>query len=162
MRLTGRFHRYGYAAVSFGEPLSLSDFVAQPHDDPAKALGADLMARIAAVMPVTPVPLVSLALVEGATTREALSQAVTARIAAARDSGAAIHIPRDDEDYTVEAGLRALTERGLLSVGAEGGLTLTTEGRKIAAYYAASIAHLFNGTAAPVSHAPRRAETSAT
>ena len=26
-RITGKFHRYGYAAVSFGDPLSLTEFL---------------------------------------------------------------------------------------------------------------------------------------
>ncbi len=28
-RLTGRFHRFGYASVSFGTPLSLTEFAAE-------------------------------------------------------------------------------------------------------------------------------------
>jgi hypothetical protein len=44
-------------------------------------------------MPVTPVPLVSHALVNGATTRAELEKDVAARIAAARARGATIHIP---------------------------------------------------------------------
>jgi glycerol-3-phosphate O-acyltransferase len=144
LRLTGRFHLYGYAAVSFGDPLSLSDFLARPHDDAAKALGTDLMARIAAVTPITPVPLVSHALVGGATTRAELESAIRTRIEAARGRAVTIHIPRDDQAYTIEAGLRALTERRFLETGPDGALTLTDEGRRVAAYYAASVAHLLD------------------
>jgi glycerol-3-phosphate O-acyltransferase len=144
LRLTRRFHRYGYAAVCFGDPLSLSEFLSRDHGDAAQALGADLMARIAGVMPVTPVPLVAHALMAGAATRPALDAAVRTRIAAARAREATIHIPRDDAAYTIEAGLRALQERGLLAIGQDGSLTLSADGRRVAAYYAASVAHLLD------------------
>jgi len=77
LRMTGRFHRYGYAAVCFGDPLGLTDFYAKPHTDPALALGQELMARIAQAMPITPVPLVCHALVNGARTRADLEATVT-------------------------------------------------------------------------------------
>jgi len=144
LRLTGKFHRYGYAAVCFGDPLGLTDFYAQPHADPAVALGQELMARIAQAMPVTPVPLVCHALVNGARTRADLEATVTDRIAAAKSRGATIHIPRDDIAYTIEAGLRALTERRLLSIDDIGGLHITEAGLRMAAFYAASVAHLLD------------------
>jgi glycerol-3-phosphate O-acyltransferase len=144
LRLTGKFHRYGYAAVCFGEPLSLTVFLGQPRPDQPKALGEELMVRIAQAMPVTPVPLVSHALVNGATTRAALEKDVAARIAAARARGATIHIPRDDLDYTIEAGLRALTERRFITIDAAGTLTTNEPGQRMAAYYAASVAHLLD------------------
>jgi glycerol-3-phosphate O-acyltransferase len=145
LRLTGKFHRYGYAAVCFGDPLSLTEFLGHPRPDQPGALGAELMTRIAGAMPVTPVPLVSHALVNGATTRAELEQNVTTRIAEAKERGATIHIPRDDVAYTIEAGLRALAERGLLEFGDTGALSLTEPGRRIATFYAASVAHLFHG-----------------
>ena len=55
-----------------------------------------------------------------------------------------IHIPRDDLDYTVEAGLRALIERRLLVESGDGALNLQDDGPKVAAYYANSVAHLFD------------------
>jgi glycerol-3-phosphate O-acyltransferase len=143
LRLTGKFHRYGYAAVCFGEPLSLTGFFATPRPDQPRALGEELMSRIALAMPVTPVPLVSHALVNGARTREALKTMAQAHIGAARERGATVHIPRDDLAYTVEAGLRALTERRLLTIDANGTLTLDNAGQRMAEYYAASVAHLF-------------------
>ncbi|MFW5641590.1 MAG: 1-acyl-sn-glycerol-3-phosphate acyltransferase [Roseicyclus sp.] len=162
LRLTRRFHRYGYAAVSFGDPLSLSDFLSRRHADAALALGADLMARIAAVMPVTPVPLVSHALLGGAATRTALETAIRTRIAEARARGVTIHIPRDDEAYTIEAGLRALSERRLLEIAPDGSLALTPEGRRVVAYYAASVAHLLDDSRPETAIAPFPATASAT
>ncbi|MGH7753820.1 MAG: 1-acyl-sn-glycerol-3-phosphate acyltransferase [Gemmatimonadales bacterium] len=71
--LTGRLRRYGRAAVTFGTPLSLKSWLAEA---PAGALGwpkekrlaaldrlaHDLTDRIAAIVPVTPVPLAAAAL----------------------------------------------------------------------------------------------------
>jgi len=144
-RLTGRFHRYGYAAVSFGDPLSLAGFLRARHPDPATALGAALMGRIAAVMPVTPVPLVAHALADGARSVTALEALVRRRIDAARSRGATVHIPRDDIPYTVEVGLRALIERRLLKRAGDR-LEVSDEGAAIVAYYAASVDHLLAGT----------------
>jgi glycerol-3-phosphate O-acyltransferase len=143
LRMTGRFHRYGYAAVSFGDPLSLTDFMAQPHVDAAADLGADLMDRIAQVMPVTPVPLVSHALAGGARSVIALDALIHRQLDHARARGVTLHIPRDDVAYTIESGLRALIERRVLSrVGDK--LTLTAEGETLVRYYAASIDHLIH------------------
>ena len=140
-RLTGRFHRYGYAAVSFGDPLSLTEFLARCHDDIAADLGATLMTRIADVMPITPVPLVAHALQDGARSVPDLDALVRRQIAAAQARGLTVHIPRDDIDYTIEAGLRALTERRMLTRDGDT-LTLSTEGESLIAFYAASVDHL--------------------
>jgi glycerol-3-phosphate O-acyltransferase len=144
LRITGKFHRYGYAAVCFGDPLSLTDFYTRSHSDPALAVGEELMARIAKAMPITPVPLVCHALVNGTKTQAELERFVTDRIAAAKSRGAIIHIPRDDIGYTIEAGLRALTERRLLSIDDTGTLHVSEAGTRTAGFYAASVAHLLD------------------
>lgn len=145
-RITGKFHRYGYAAVSFGDPLSLSAFLDQAHDDNASALGAALMSRIAAVTPIVPVPLVAHALRDGARSTEALKSAVQTRVdrASARDTS--VHLARDDLDYTIEAGLRALMERGFVQRDGDA-LTVTERGTSVVDYYAASVAHLLDAGA---------------
>lgn len=144
-RMTGKFHRYGYAAVAFGTPLSLVDFLATPHDDAPHALGSALMDRIARVTPVVPVPLVAHALKHGATA-DTLKTMVQDRIARAEAQGVGIHLARNDLDYTVEAGLRPLEERGFID--REGGrLTVTDRGVSVVDYYAASVAHLLDDEA---------------
>ena len=144
-RITGKFHRYGYAAVSFGDPLSLTDHLAVDRPDQPAALGQALMARIAAATPVTPVPLVAHALMAGADTAEALDDAVARRITRAEARGVGIHMARDDLQYTVEAGLRALEERGFLDRDTDPDRILLTErGRAVVNYYAASVAHLLD------------------
>jgi glycerol-3-phosphate O-acyltransferase len=142
-RLTGRFHRYGYAAVSFGDPLSLTEFLSHPHNDSAADLGEALMSRIAAVTPIVPVPLVAHALRDGARDMARLQAEVRTRIERARTRGVSVHLARDDLSYTLEAGLRALMERGFVTRdGAT--LTVTERGTTVIDYYAASVAHLLN------------------
>ncbi|MDG4649885.1 1-acyl-sn-glycerol-3-phosphate acyltransferase [Roseibacterium sp. SDUM158017] len=147
LRLRGKLHRYGYAAVSFGAPLSLSEFMKHPHEDPSHDLGGDLMDRIAAVMPVTPVPLVAHLVAQGAETEAALRDAAHEAMAAARDRGITLLVPRGDEADTVEAGLRAFTVRRMLVIGEDGSLAFTEQGRRLVDFYAASVAHLFPETA---------------
>ncbi|AHM04079.1 Acyltransferase family protein associated with ethylmalonyl-CoA pathway [Roseibacterium elongatum DSM 19469] len=150
LRLTGRFHRYGYAAVSFGDPLSLTEFLSQGHVDDAEALGANLMDRIARVMPVTPVPLVAHALAQGVTSHAALTRRVAAQIAAADAAGITVHVPRADPDYTVEVGLRGLMERRMITRDGDR-IEVTDPGRPIVAFYANSVAHLLD----PISETPK-------
>ncbi|WP_416914505.1 MAG: 1-acyl-sn-glycerol-3-phosphate acyltransferase [Roseicyclus sp.] len=144
-RITGRYHRYGYAAVSFGEPLSLSEFLQTPRPDAAADLGAELMGRIATVMPVTPVPLVAHALQDGVRSVVALDALLRRRIDAAKARGVTVHIPRDDIGYTIESGLRALIERRILRrTGDQLTLSETGQATDLLAFYAASVAHLLD------------------
>ena len=70
LAVLGRRYRHGYACVNFGTPVSMRAYVAahgvdfRALDDagrrqPVAAVGAMLMARIGAVVPVLPVPLVA-------------------------------------------------------------------------------------------------------
>ncbi|MEO0774688.1 MAG: 1-acyl-sn-glycerol-3-phosphate acyltransferase, partial [Pseudomonadota bacterium] len=52
--LTRRYHRHGYAAVSFGAPVSLNGFVAENPGAAVEALGERLMLRIGEEVPVLP------------------------------------------------------------------------------------------------------------
>jgi glycerol-3-phosphate O-acyltransferase len=144
-RITGKFHRYGYAAVSFGDPMSLTDFLATDRPDQPAALGDALMDRIASVTPVVPVPLVAHALRDGAVTAEALDAAIEARITRAEAKGVGIHLARDDLQYTIEAGLRSLEERGFIDREEDpNAITVTERGKPVVDYYAASVAHLLD------------------
>ncbi|MDJ0822698.1 MAG: 1-acyl-sn-glycerol-3-phosphate acyltransferase [Paracoccaceae bacterium] len=137
LRVTGRFQRFGYAAVSFGQPLSLRDFPGLSSNP--EALAGALMDRIAAVVPVLPVPLVSYLLQEGATDRATLERSFSAALD--QLGKAHVHMPRDNRDYAVEVGLRALTRRGFVEES-DGALSVTEEGAEIVAFYANSIRHL--------------------
>ncbi len=150
-----RWHRFGYACVNFGTPLSVRAWsrergiVFETLDKAARqaevaALGRRLMDDIGRLVPVLPVPLVASVLV-AAPGRErteleikAEASALLARLEAA---GARLYIPRQDRDYAFGAGLRMLVQRHLVDV--QGGLIRPRDGElPLLRYYANSIAHL--------------------
>ncbi|SMX47335.1 1-acyl-sn-glycerol-3-phosphate acyltransferase [Maliponia aquimaris] len=137
LRLTGRFHRFGYAAVSFGKPLSLRahpELVANP-----KTLADTLMTRIAGIIPILPVPLLCHLLLKAPHSRAALDRAMTDLLG--DDARAHVRLPQGDLADAVETGLRALTERGFVE-DRNGQFALTLRGIPVARYYANSVAHL--------------------
>jgi glycerol-3-phosphate O-acyltransferase len=147
LRITGRYHRHGYAAASFGAPVSLRAFEAEHPGSPVRKLGALLMKRIGEEVPVLPVPLVARAMLqaEGPLKPDQLEEAVRDMVA---DMPAAhVHLPRGDLAYAVEVGVRNLLKRELLKEGPDG-LILVEEERGLLDYYAHSIAHLFRSCSA--------------
>lgn len=138
LRVTGRFHRFGYAAVSFGAPVSMR---AHPDltNDP-QALAESLLEKITQVIPVLPVPLVAwLIETAGAQTRADIERGFSDALA--RLHGSHVHLARGNRDYSVEVGLRALTERGVIAQTETG--VVIVEGRQdLLTYYANSIRHL--------------------
>ncbi|HEX6203162.1 MAG TPA: 1-acyl-sn-glycerol-3-phosphate acyltransferase [Thermoanaerobaculia bacterium] len=165
--LAGRWHRFGYACVGFGRPLSLTAWLAARGAEPramerearialAGELAGELMARVGEVVPVVPVAQVARVFLDrldeaagGAgsssepigLTRSELQREVDALAARLRAAGAAVYLPRRDQDYAVEVGLRMLTLRRL--VREEGGVYRAEPAeRTLLAYYAGSIEHL--------------------
>lgn len=141
LRLRGKFHRYGYAAVSFGEPLSLRDYLKDQTHDPTKPLAKELMKRIGNNIPVLPVPLVA-HILKGSDglTRDQI--ATEFRRLLKDIKGGHIHLPRDDADYAVTVGLRALSERGMI-VETDDLYTIPQDQIPAVTYYANSLSHLF-------------------
>jgi glycerol-3-phosphate O-acyltransferase len=144
LRLRRRYHRHGYAAVSFGAPMSLAEF---ERDHPAagvEGLAQALMARIGAEVPVLPVPLVARALIrsEGPLTREGLDAALAEMLAEV--PRAHVHLPRKDLGYAARFGIQVLRKRGMIEER-QGAFVITEAERPVVAYYAASIDHLFRG-----------------
>lgn len=154
LRLTGRWHRFGYASVSFGEPLSLKAWLAEHKLDLREMseearfaatgeIAAIMMGRIAAIVPVLPVPLI--ATVFDRAGDEPLSrlellgrvQALIERLTARKVH---VHVPRRDIDYALETGLRILTMRHLV-LEEDGLLRASPTERVLIRYYANSIAH---------------------
>ena len=117
--LTGRFTRLGYAAVSFGRPLSLTAFLATPHADPAEALGQALMTRIAEVLPILPTALACEALVRGARDRGAVAAHLARRAGALAARGHPLHHAADAADEAAEAALRMLAVRRIVRLDGE-------------------------------------------
>ena len=118
LALTGRVSRLGYAAVSFGRPLSLAAFLARKGEagDPTQALGEELMARISGVLPVLPLPLVAEALTDGARDLETIARHVDARGAQLAARGHPVHQARSDTQAVVRAALAMLAIRGLVTL----------------------------------------------
>ncbi|ARE83310.1 Glycerol-3-phosphate 1-O-acyltransferase [Roseovarius sp. EC-HK134] len=144
LRLRRRYHRHGYAAVSFGAPMSLAEFERDHPEAGLRGLARALMARIGAEVPVLPVPLVARALMqaEGPLTRDALDAAVAEMLGAV--PRAHVHLPRKDLGYAARFGIQVLRERGMIEER-QGAFVITEAERPVVAYYAASIDHLFCG-----------------
>jgi glycerol-3-phosphate O-acyltransferase len=154
-KLIGRWHRNGYACVSFGEPVSLKrwlatrglDFRTLPDDQRHAAierLGLTLMDGVGRVIPALPVPLVATALLEagpGAVTLFELKGRVFSLIQHLEGQGSYVHIPRADRDYAIDVGLRMLQMRNLVLTDPAGYLANPKE-TTLLRYYANSIAHL--------------------
>ncbi len=153
--LTGRLKRYGRAAVNFGTPLSLRSWLASgpagvlelPREarlPEIEKLAREMMSRIGAIIPVTPVPLAAAALLSFEQTvipKDALLE----RMDQLRDR------LRDVNAKVVRGGARILDiwdrawrmlKLRRLVVEAGESLVVLPRGRPLLEYYANSIAHL--------------------
>lgn len=142
LRLLGRKHRFGYAAVSFGAPLSLQGLRAETKGDLTIPLARTLNRRIGELVPVLPVPLTArLFLTHGAMTRQDLACALSALLE--RMPQANIQFPDNgDSESAIDVALAHLTGRGFLSV--EGDLfNPVPDQMDLLQFYANSIRHLF-------------------
>jgi glycerol-3-phosphate O-acyltransferase len=159
LRMRGKLYRYGYACVSFGSPVSLRQHVLERGIDfrmldekrrfaEIEQLGETLMRKVGEVVPALPVSLVATAVLQAGKPLSALElkaqvadlmRRLTAR-------GAHIHIPRADQEYAVEVGLRMLLLRHF--VEEENGLYRANPREEVLLrYYANSIAHLVDDVA---------------
>ena len=155
LRLRGRWYRYGYACVSFGRPLSLREYVrdraidfrslaAEPRFAEIDRLGQRLMQEVGRVVPALPVSLVATAILDsgerGLSSFE-LKGAVFELIGRLSAAGAHVHIPRQDQEYAVDVGLRMLMLRHLVEQQ-DGVYRANPTERALLAYYANAIVHL--------------------
>ena len=144
-RLTGRFLRFGYAAVSFGAPLSLREFAAGRSKDLTKAVGVELMGRVRSMVPVLPVPLVAACLLasEGPLHRDALTEILQQRVGDLQQRGVSVHLPRGETGFAVEVALSHLLMRKIISE-TDAGISVNPGEAVLLHYYANSIAHHFD------------------
>ncbi|MGH8720568.1 MAG: 1-acyl-sn-glycerol-3-phosphate acyltransferase [Burkholderiales bacterium] len=155
LALRSEWHRFGYACVNFGAPVSMRtycrerglDFHRLRGDERRRAmadLGRHLMETVGRIVPVLPVPLIATVFVrhgDKAISELELKTEVGQRVEALRARGAHVYVPRKDFDYAVHVGLRMLTLRRL--VGEREGLFYAqSEALPLLRYYANSIAHL--------------------
>lgn len=151
----GRWYRFGYACVNFGSPVSMKEYCGSKGIDfrtmdqkerfrRMDALAGELMEAVGKVIPVLPVPLVATAFLRSGERRLSgleLKAEVLKLIRALTAAGARVHVPRSDQDYAVEVGLRMLTLRRLV-IEEDGLYRAAAEELPLLRYYANSIAHL--------------------
>src|SRR4051812_17019580 len=155
LAMRSEWHRFGYACVNFGSPVSMRQYCAARQLDFHKlsgeerkqamaALGGFLMSAVGKVVPVVPVALMAEAFVRNPERMlselelKAEAERILERLEA---RGAHVYIPRRDLDYALAVGLRMLRLRRL--VLETDGLFRTAMGElPLLRYYANSIAHL--------------------
>ncbi len=152
--LTGNLRRYGRVQVNFGQPLALRAWLErQPGilDLPKKdrlphlqQLADDVLVQIAAIMPVTPVPLVAAALLSFSETVVRKDDLI-GRIESFRDElirrGAQLIQPERSAEEILDRAWRMLTMRRLVVRHGDGYLLLPGQ-RPLLEYYANSVEHL--------------------
>ena len=159
LMLRGQWHRFGYACVNFGGPISARGWLAT-HGGPRGGdlrtldkeqrfevigrLANDVMGEIARLVPVLPVSLMATILLEAEGPLDELELKVRASdlIAHFEARGAKLYLPRGDRDYAFHVGLRMLSLRHLVEESGEGLFSVVATERPVLAYYANAIAHL--------------------
>ena len=159
-RLLGRWYRNGYACVSFGKPISLRqymieqglDFRVMPEatrNERIAGLASVLMAEVGRAVPALPVSLVAAALLraeQGALSTLDLKLAVARLMIELRENGGQVYVPRADEEYAVDVGLRMLVLRRIVTE--DGGMVRVAAGQEeLLGYYANSLVHVLSRTA---------------
>ncbi len=141
-RLTGRFLRYGYAAVSFGAPMSLDAFSRDHKDDLTTAVGQELMERIRRIIPVLPVPLVCETLLEAGkpVPHDELIEAVCRKAKDLVKAGAHVRPRNGQPEEEFEVALNHMLMRKMITEQA-GIFSVREEERPLVTFYANSIEH---------------------
>jgi glycerol-3-phosphate O-acyltransferase len=155
LALRSEWHRFGYACVNFGAPVSMREYCrgrdldfhrlqGEQRKRAMAALGKHLMDAVGSIVPVLPVPLIATVFVrrgEKAISELELKAEVEQLVDTLQARGAHVYVPRKDFDYAVHVGLRMLTLRRL--VGEREGLYYArSDELPLLRYYANSIAHL--------------------
>ena len=154
LMLKSEWHRFGYACVAFGTPISMREYCAANGldfqrlggDDRRRAmakLGSHLMKAVGRIVPVVPVPLIATVFTsEGAPLSELELKARVERLLERLDvAGAHTYLPRRDLDYALTVGLRMLLLRRLVEER-DGLYAACVQELPVLRYYANSIAHL--------------------
>jgi len=155
LMLKSEWHRFGYACVNFGSPVSMRaycrargvDFQRLSGEERKRemaALGAHLMQAVGRMVPVVPVPLIATVFARNPERRLSaleLKAEVGRLLEDLERSKAHVYVPRRDLDYALDVGLRMLLMRRLVE-DQEGLYAARREDLPLLRYYANSIAHL--------------------
>ena len=158
LRARSRWHRFGYACVNFGSPVSLAAWLKrrdvdlgalskEEHSRLLEELARELMGDVARVIPVVPVALVATVFVREPERRWSeleLKGRVLEEIEGLERRGAHVYVPRGDQDYAITVGLRMLTLRHLVETDPQELYHAVPEELPLLRYYARSIEHLFD------------------
>jgi glycerol-3-phosphate O-acyltransferase len=160
--LTRQWKRYGRAAVVVGAPVPLGPWFAAQHDLFAlgkperlarvQSLCDELLARVGALIPVTPVPLVCAAIqsFDGEfIARDSLLERIDEMRGVLRELNAGVVRQDRTAEELFERGYRMLRMRRVMSRTGAGYLVLP-RGRPLVSYYANSVAHLLGSFAESV------------
>jgi glycerol-3-phosphate O-acyltransferase len=153
--LRSEWHRFGYACVNFGSPVSMRAYCREHRLDFRKLsgearreamarLGAELMHAVGRVVPVVPVAVMATAFRDNpdkAFSELELKSEVGRLLRQLEARGARVYVPRGDLDYALTVGLRMLRLRHLIEEK-DGLFTAVLAERTLLGYYANSIAHL--------------------
>ena len=155
-RLQGKLYKNGHACVSFGNPISLGEWMIENKITLDKAtdkqrskiiekLGGSLIKQVGDVIPIMPVALVATVFKKAknkSLSELDLKSRVFKLISSYEKRGYHVHIPREDHDYAVGTGLRMLTLRHIIIEENNGTFRSNPDETVILDYYANSIAHL--------------------
>ncbi len=139
-KMRGTFRHFGYAAVCYGKPVSLREFLETEADASTEALAELLMSRVRAAVPVLPVPLTAAVLAQagGALERSALLESGVALAEVLRLKGAHQHLTDGDPAHALIEGIDALTLRGIVAQ-ADGVVRIVPGQEAALSFYAASV-----------------------
>jgi len=154
--LRSEWHRFGYACVNFGSPLSMREYCrsrgidfqklsGETRKEAMARLGGDLMDAVGRVVPVVPVALMAEVFArnpDSGLSELELKAEVEKILQRLEAQGAHVYIPRRDLDYALTVGLRMLRLRRLVEEQ-DGVYRARTAERALLAYYANSIGHYF-------------------
>ena len=153
--IRSEWHRFGYACVNFGSPISMRAYCAsrgldfnrlsgEERRQAMSYLGRDLMDAVGRVVPVVPVALMATIFArnpERAFSELELKAEVAPLLRRLEAAGAHVYVPRGDLDYALTVGLRMLRLRRLV-LEADGLFRAAMGELPLLRYYANSIAHL--------------------
>jgi len=142
-KMRGRLKTFGYAAVCYGDPLSLREFMTTHPGASTEALADTLMRRIRVSVPMLPVPLAAAVLVRagGQGTQPVLNAAAEALVQEARESGANMHLAGGSATAALATGIEALALRSI--VERDGDIVRIAAGQDTTlGFYAASVLQL--------------------